>query len=114
MRSKGCGPRWGSRRAICSATGLDRRWGGVKPAPPRGAPGVDLKAPLERLKAPVLVVAGRHDRAGTIAEAEAVRDAVPGARLRILEESGSFAFAEQPVEFTKEVRNFLSGAGGGI
>ena len=79
-----------------------------------GAPGADLKAPLGRLKAPVLVVAGRHDRAATVAEAETVRDAVPGARLRILEESGSFAFAEQPVDFTKEVRNFLSGAGGGI
>jgi proline iminopeptidase len=83
---------------------------------------VDLSAALGRLKVPLLIVAGRHDPTATVAEAEEVRGAVPGARLVVLEESGAFPFAEQPVDFLKAVREFLTGglegknagAGGGI
>ncbi len=89
-----------------------------------GAAGAaDLSAPLGRLKAPLLIIAGRYDPTAPVAEAEALRDAVAGSRLAVLEESGSFPFAEQPVEFLRIVREFLgvaagreggSGAGGGI
>ncbi len=86
-------------------------------APAGGAPDA-----LSRLKAPLLIVAGRHDRTATVAEAEAVRDAAAGSRLVVLEDSGSFPFVEQPVEFLKAVKGFLTGdakvgtrgAGGGI
>ena len=83
----------------------------------------DLSAPLGRLKAPLLIIAGRYDPTAPVAEAEALRDAVAGSRLAVLEESGSFPFAEQPVEFLRIVREFLgvgagrkegAGAGGGI
>ena len=72
-------------------------------------PAAALAAALGRLKAPVLIVAGRHDRTSSPEAAEAVRRAVPGARLVILEESGSFPFAEQPVDFLKAVKVFLTG-----
>ncbi len=75
-----------------------------------GAGPADLIAPLTRLKVPVLIVAGRHDPTASVAEAEALRDTIPGARLAVLEESGSFPFAEQPVDFLKTVREFLEGA----
>lgn len=90
-----------------------------------GASGTDLRAALGRLRIPVLVAAGRHDPTATVEEAEAVRAAVPGARLAVFEESGAFPFAEQPVDFDRAARAFLSeasgagekgraGAGGGI
>ncbi len=93
---------------------------------PGGGMAIDLTPALKRLRVPVLIVAGRHDLSASVADAEAVRDAVPGARLEILEESGCFPFAEQPVEFLKLLRDFLPvekkeperknpvGAGGGI
>jgi pimeloyl-ACP methyl ester carboxylesterase len=83
----------------------------------------DLANPLARLGAPLLILAGRYDPLASVREAEAVRDAVRGARLQVMEESGTFPFVEQPVDFVKAVRAFLSGgestggaagAGGGI
>jgi proline iminopeptidase len=56
---------------------------------------------------PVLLVAGRHDPTASIAEVEELHRAIPGSELAILEESGAFPFAEQPVEFLKIVRRFL-------
>lgn len=95
---------------------------GAAVAPGVGAPGDGAAEALARLKAPLLIVAGRHDPTASVAEAEAVRDAVAGSRLVVLEESGSFPFVEQPVEFLKAVKGFLTGdasvgtrgAGGGI
>lgn len=88
---------------------------------PGGGGAIDLTPALKRLRVPVLIIAGRHDLSAGVAEAEAVRDAVPGARLEIMEESGCFPFAEQPVDFLKLVGDFLpverknpDGAGGGI
>lgn len=81
----------------------------------------DLQPALGLLRRPILIVAGRHDRTASPADAEAVRRAAPAARLVILEESGAVPFADQPVEFLKAVRAFLeetagrvAGAGGGI
>ncbi|MGH9748969.1 MAG: alpha/beta fold hydrolase [Candidatus Polarisedimenticolia bacterium] len=83
--------------------------------------GPDLLPALGRLRQPILIVAGRHDRTASPDDVEAVRRAAPSARLSILEESGSMPFADQPVEFLKTVRAFLeetagrvAGAGGGI
>ena len=73
--------------------------------------GLVSEALLARLKAPVLIVSGRHDPTAPTTEAESLRRAVPGSRLEIMEESGSFPFAEQPVEFLKVLRSFLAGEG---
>jgi pimeloyl-ACP methyl ester carboxylesterase len=94
----------------------------LRPALAPDGPAGDLSGPCARLKAPVLILAGRHDPTSTVEEAEALRRATPGARLVVLEESGAFPFAEQPVEFLKAVKEFLTGpavggaagAGGGI
>lgn len=89
----------------------------------KGAGSADLDAALGRLRAPVLIVAGRYDPTAPPEEEGSLRDAIPGARLTILEESGAFPFAEQPVDFLKTVKEFLltgpsgegkAGAGGGI
>ena len=88
-----------------------------------GAGSADVAAALGRLRAPVLIVTGRFDPSSTVAEGQALLEAIHGARLAILEESGTFPFAEEPVEFLKIVKAFLlgesakearAGAGGGI
>jgi proline iminopeptidase len=63
-----------------------------------------------RIKAPVLLVAGRHDPTISIAEVEELHRSIPGSEIAILEESGAFPFAEQPVEFLRIARKFLGGA----
>jgi pimeloyl-ACP methyl ester carboxylesterase len=95
--------------------------------PPDGAAGTDLLPALGRLRQPLLIVAGRHDRTAPMEGVQAVRDAVRAAPLVVLEDSGAVPFADQPVEFHRAVREFLrgedaagaargerSGAGGGI
>lgn len=83
----------------------------------------DIAAALGRLREPVLIVAGRFDPSSSVEDGQSLRDSIHGARLAILEESGAFPFAEEPVEFLKIVKAFLlegsakeggAGAGGGI
>ncbi len=92
-------------------------------APRMGQDPQGFERALTRLTIPVLIVAGRFDPTATIEQAEALRAMIPTSRLAILDESGAFPFAEQPVEFLRLVREFLgamgegakvAGAGGGI
>jgi pimeloyl-ACP methyl ester carboxylesterase len=64
---------------------------------------------LARIGVPTLVVHGRHDRMIPVANAELLAAAIPGAQLRILEESGHLYPTEQP-EVDAEIAQFLEGA----
>ncbi len=45
-------------------------------------------ARLDEIKAPTLIIQGRHDRARTVAHGEELQAAIAGARLEVLESSG--------------------------
>ncbi|HEY8967051.1 MAG TPA: alpha/beta fold hydrolase [Candidatus Methylacidiphilales bacterium] len=51
---------------------------------------------LGALACPTLVVAAREDRLRSLAEAEELRDGIPGAQLRIIERCGHMIPLEQP------------------
>lgn len=67
---------------------------------------MDHRPLLPKIKAPTLVIAGRHDPATTLAQGEYIRDNVPGARLAVLE-AAHISNAEQPEVYTKTVLDFL-------
>jgi 3-oxoadipate enol-lactonase len=54
---------------------------------------------LTAIRAPVLVIAGSDDPAAPPAQAEAIRDRIPGARLTVLPGAGHIANVEQPEAF---------------
>ena len=54
---------------------------------------------LTAIRAPVLVLAGSDDPAAPPAQAEAIRDRIPGARLTVLPGAGHIANVEQPEAF---------------
>jgi proline iminopeptidase len=63
--------------------------------------------PLAALRAPALVITGRWDRLTSPRLALATAEALPGARLEILEESGHRPWAEQPERYFDLVERFL-------
>jgi pimeloyl-ACP methyl ester carboxylesterase len=68
----------------------------------------ELKKPfrLERIACPVLVVWGEHDRMVFSKGAERVLDAVPGARLELVEDCGHCPQVECPDRFTELLLDF--------
>ncbi|WP_304450892.1 alpha/beta fold hydrolase [Nocardiopsis sp. YSL2] len=71
----------------------------------------DLRPRLAPIDVPVLVVHGRDDRRappGTVGSALA--EAIPGARLVVLPESGHLCNLEQPGAFDRTVRDFAAAA----
>ncbi|MFB6889897.1 alpha/beta fold hydrolase, partial [Kitasatospora sp. NPDC056327] len=75
--------------------------------------GAYLRTPslaLERVRPPVLVVAGRDDLAARPADARALAAALPRARLEVLPGCGHFPMAEQPERFTRLLEDFLTPA----
>jgi len=69
---------------------------------------MDHRALLPRIKAPTLIIAGRHDLATTLAAGESMRDRIPGARLAVIE-AAHISNAEQPTAYAETVLNFLLG-----
>lgn len=61
---------------------------------------------LGSLRLPVLVVAGRQDTVTGVPESSAIAAAVPGARLRIIENAGHLANQEQPDRFNAVTEDF--------
>jgi 3-oxoadipate enol-lactonase len=53
-----------------------------------------------------LIIAGMHDPATTVAQAEYLRDHIPGAKLVVLE-AAHISNVEQPQAYTKAVLDFL-------
>jgi proline-specific peptidase len=75
-----------------------------------GYGGIEALEELSQVSAPMLVLAGRHDRTCPPEASEATAAGVPGAALHIFEESGHMPFVEQPDEFLNVVREFLKSA----
>jgi 3-oxoadipate enol-lactonase len=67
---------------------------------------LDLRGSLPSIRAPTLVIAGRHDEATPVAHAEAIRAAVEGARLVVLE-AAHLSNVEAASDFDAAVVGFL-------
>jgi pimeloyl-ACP methyl ester carboxylesterase len=65
---------------------------------------------LPRIEVPTLVVHGRHDRVIPVANAHLIAERIPGADLRILEESGHLYPTEEP-EVDDAIGAFLQAQG---
>jgi 3-oxoadipate enol-lactonase len=69
---------------------------------------MDHRELLPRIKAPVLIIAGRQDPATTLAMAESMQARIPNAKLAVLE-AAHISNAEQPRAYTEAVLKFLRG-----
>ena len=68
---------------------------------------LDIRAGLEKVKAPVLVLHGRQD---PLESAEEVQATFPGSTLNVLDDAGHFPWLEQPGTFFKVLDGFLATA----
>jgi proline-specific peptidase len=73
--------------------------------------GIEVEDQLGDVTHPVLVLAGRHDRACSVRAAEAIAAGVPDARLVVFEKSGHMTFLEENEAYMGAVREFLAGLG---
>ena len=62
---------------------------------------------LRQIAVPTLVITGAEDEVISPAESEALADAIPGARLRVLPNAGHMVAWEQPAAFSHELRDWL-------
>lgn len=72
------------------------------------APRPDSFETLRSLAVPTLVIVGAEDAMASVADAEAMADAVSGARLEVLPDAGHLSAMETPDAFNRVVRAFLS------
>ncbi|HEV7237972.1 MAG TPA: alpha/beta hydrolase [Thermoanaerobaculia bacterium] len=68
--------------------------------------GLDIRAGLEKVKAPVLVLHGKQD---PLESADEVHETFPGSKLEFLENAGHFPWLEQPDAFYAVLGGFLGG-----
>jgi 3-oxoadipate enol-lactonase len=68
----------------------------------------DDSAEVGRIGSPTLVIHGAEDRYVPPSNARALAEAIPNARLRILEGAGHLVFVERAAEVNREVITFLS------
>lgn len=69
---------------------------------------VDLTAQLPRVSVPTLVLAGAQDVFTGVSAAQAIADAVPGARTAVIAGAGHNVPVEKPRETYAELQRFLS------
>jgi 3-oxoadipate enol-lactonase len=67
---------------------------------------MDHRALLPKIRAPTLIIAGKHDVATPVAEAEFIRDRIPGAKLVVLD-AAHISNVEQAERYTAELLGFL-------
>ena len=67
----------------------------------------DNRALLPTIEQPTLVIAGANDRIAPTEATEAVKDAVPGARLVTIADAAHAAYLEQPAAYNARLRAFL-------
>lgn len=70
---------------------------------------LDLRPRLARLKMPVLVLAGRHDRLALPEYVLRFPSYAPRAQLVVFEKSGHFVFVEETAKALAAIRGFLGG-----
>ena len=71
------------------------------------APTLDLRPLLKKITIPTLVIVGRHDFITNVAMAEEIGKQIPNARLEIFENSGHYAFVEEPEKFYRVIKEFV-------
>lgn len=69
----------------------------------------DLTMATRGLRQPTLVLVGDGDVATPLASAEALRDAIPGARLEVVADAAHIPTMERPAEVMAAMRRFLAG-----
>lgn len=69
---------------------------------------VDLTAKLGEIRKPTLILAGQDDTTTPLAQAEQVRDRIPGAKLTVIPEAGHWLPIEKPQEACDAIVAFLS------
>jgi 3-oxoadipate enol-lactonase len=69
---------------------------------------MDTAALLPRVALPVLVIAGALDQGTPPAMSQAIAQAIPGARLEVIDEAAHLSVLEQPAAFERAVRDFLA------
>jgi len=69
---------------------------------------VDLTAKLGEIRQPTLILAGQDDTTTPLAQAEQVRDRIPGAKLTVVPEAGHWLPIEKPQEACDAIVAFLS------
>lgn len=68
----------------------------------------DSHADLRALRIPTLIACGREDATTPLADHEAMRDCVPGARLAVIEHCAHLPTIEQPAALTSLLNEWLS------
>ncbi len=68
---------------------------------------MDLRPRLKDIRVPTLVIVGRHDFITNVAMAEEMVKHIPHAQLEIFENSGHFAFVEEPDYFYRVIKQFV-------
>ncbi len=63
---------------------------------------------LATIRCPAMVICGAQDEWSTPAQHKEMADAIPGSRLEIIEGAGHFVSVEQPQEFTRLMREFMT------
>jgi pimeloyl-ACP methyl ester carboxylesterase len=63
---------------------------------------------LSRVRVPTMVVVGEHDVAQPLVEAQAIADAIPGARLEIVRGAGHLTAVERPREVSALLASFFA------
>jgi 3-oxoadipate enol-lactonase len=67
----------------------------------------DASGEVGSITSPTLVIHGVEDRYVPVANAVALAEAIPGAKLRVLEDAGHLVFIEQAADVNKDVVTFL-------
>src|SRR5262245_3232853 len=70
----------------------------------------DLSRTTPQLRVPALVIVGEHDPSTPVAAAEALRDAIPGARLAVIAGALHVPQLDFPDQVTAAIRGFLTPA----
>ena len=73
----------------------------------REATTLDLRPHLKDITVPTLVLVGRHDFITDVTMAEEIVKHIPNARLQVFEESGHYAFIEEPQTFYRVIKEFV-------
>jgi pimeloyl-ACP methyl ester carboxylesterase len=73
----------------------------------RAATRFDVSGDVGSITSPTLVIHGLVDRYVPVANAVALAEAIPGAKLRVLEDVGHLVFIEQAAHVNREVVTFL-------
>jgi pimeloyl-ACP methyl ester carboxylesterase len=71
--------------------------------------GTDFTSRLGSVKVPTLVITGKDDRFAPPDKAAEVQQAIPDAKLVVVEDAGHTLSSEKPDEFNRAIEEFLSG-----